>query len=45
MLRLKKDKFTPEEYLAMEVVAEYKSEFFGCEIPLRRVYHKVSWLD
>lgn len=32
MLRLKKSKFTAEEYLAMEVVADYKSEFYGGEI-------------
>jgi Uma2 family endonuclease len=32
MLRLKKSKFTVDEYLAMEAVAEYKSEFLDGEI-------------
>ncbi|MCX7706877.1 MAG: Uma2 family endonuclease [Anaerolineae bacterium] len=32
MLRLKKDKFTADEYLAMERVADYKSEYYGGEI-------------
>jgi Uma2 family endonuclease len=32
MLRLKKSKFTADEYLAMERVADYKSEFYGGEI-------------
>ena len=32
MLRLKKSQFTAQEYLAMEEVAEYKSEFYGGEI-------------
>ncbi|MCU0502575.1 MAG: Uma2 family endonuclease [Anaerolineae bacterium] len=32
MLRRKKSQFTAEEYLAMETVAEYKSEFFRGEI-------------
>jgi len=32
MLRLKKSKFTAGEYLAMEAVAEYKSEFLDGEI-------------
>ncbi len=32
MLRLKKNKFTADEYLAMERVADYKSEFYGGEI-------------
>ena len=32
MLRPKKSTFTAEEYLAMEVVADYKSEFYGGEI-------------
>jgi Uma2 family endonuclease len=32
MLRLKKSKFTADEYLAMETAAEYKSEFYRGEI-------------
>jgi Uma2 family endonuclease len=32
MVRLKKNKFTADEYLAMEVVADYKSEFYHGEI-------------
>ena len=32
MLRRKKSQFTAQEYLAMEEVAEYKSEFYGGEI-------------
>lgn len=32
MLRSKKSKFTAQEYLAMEEVAEYKSEFYRSEI-------------
>jgi len=32
MLRLKKNKFTADEYLAMETVADYKSEFYRGEI-------------
>ncbi|CAG0944767.1 hypothetical protein ANRL1_01927 [Anaerolineae bacterium] len=32
MVLATKKKFTPEEYLAMEQAAEYKSEFFQGEI-------------
>lgn len=32
MLRTRKTRFTPAEYLAMEEVADYKSEFYGGEI-------------
>jgi Uma2 family endonuclease len=32
MLRKRKTRFTPTEYLAMEEVADYKSEFYGGEI-------------
>ncbi len=32
MLRLKKDRFTVDEYLAMERVADYKSEYYSGEI-------------
>lgn len=32
MLRSRKSQFTADEYLAMERVAEYKSEFYGGEI-------------
>lgn len=36
MLRTRKKKFTPTEYLAMEEVAPYKGEYY---------YRKVTWID
>ena len=44
MLRRAKTVFTPAEYLAMEEVAEYKSEYHNGEI-FALSYRKVSWLS
>lgn len=37
------DKWTIETYDGLDAIAWFES--LACEIPLRRLYHKVSWLD
>jgi Uma2 family endonuclease len=37
------DKWTIETYDGLDAGARFES--LSCEIPLRRIYHKVSWLD
>jgi Uma2 family endonuclease len=41
--RTEGDKWTIETYAGPDATA--KLESLACEIPLRRIYHKVSWLE
>ena len=37
------DRWTIEAFDGLDAVSLFES--IGCEVPLRRIYHKVSWLD